>query len=184
MTSLTLTVQVSLVNGKPIVSSRDIALRFQRKHKTVLQDIARIISMCPKYFTGQNFLPSEYIDPTGRSLPCYNLTRDAFSLLAMGFTGKAAILWKLQYIEAFNALEAAALDAIQGQLAQARSEGVNIALALQPAERARIMKVVAYRKRGFSYREIAAVMGISRQSIWHSFKTARLLGLEVENATA
>lgn len=37
----------------------------------------------------------------------YLLTRDGFSLLVMGFTGAAAVRWKIRYIEAFNALEAA-----------------------------------------------------------------------------
>jgi hypothetical protein len=36
----------------------------------------------------------------------YNITRDGFTLLAMGFTGKAAMQFKLAYIEAFNRMEA------------------------------------------------------------------------------
>lgn len=38
--------------------------------------------------------------------PGYEITRDGFTLLAMGFTGKQALQWKLRYIEAFNAMEA------------------------------------------------------------------------------
>lgn len=33
------------------------------------------------------------------------MNRDGFSLLAMGFTGKDALHWKLRYIEAFNKME-------------------------------------------------------------------------------
>lgn len=33
------------------------------------------------------------------------MNRDGFSLLAMGFTGKKALQWKLKYIEAFNEME-------------------------------------------------------------------------------
>lgn len=33
------------------------------------------------------------------------MNRDGFTLLAMGFTGKAALEWKLKYIQAFNAME-------------------------------------------------------------------------------
>jgi len=40
-----------------------------------------------------------------RKDPAYQLTRDGFTLLAMGFTGKAALAWKIKYIEAFNKLE-------------------------------------------------------------------------------
>jgi hypothetical protein len=45
--------------------------------------------------------------PTGgvRKSPAYELSRDGFTLLAMGFTGKKALRWKIRYIEAFNAME-------------------------------------------------------------------------------
>lgn len=33
------------------------------------------------------------------------LTRNGYSLLAMGFTGKQALKWKIKYINAFNAME-------------------------------------------------------------------------------
>jgi Rha family phage regulatory protein len=179
MTSLIPSSTVSLVDGKPMVSSRDVALRFQRKHKHILDEIKRISTMCPKSFTEPNFRPSEYDDSTGRTLPCYNLTRDAFSLLAMGFTGKAAIMWKLQYIEAFNALEAAALDALRGQVATAISEGAARALALSPLEKSRISKVLAYKKRGFTQREMAKLMNLHQRSVYALLKTARQLGLGV-----
>lgn len=35
----------------------------------------------------------------------YLMNRDGFSLLVMGFTGKKALEWKLQYIKAFNQME-------------------------------------------------------------------------------
>lgn len=38
------------------------------------------------------------------------MTRDGFSLLAMGFTGKKAIEWKIKYINAFNKMEAEILS--------------------------------------------------------------------------
>ena len=98
------------VGEQPAVLSTEVALRFQKKHKDVLRAIDRLRSMCPKDFFEPNFAPSDYLDSTGRKCPAWLLTRDAFSLLVMGFTGSAAIRWKLRYIEAFNALEAAALD--------------------------------------------------------------------------
>ena len=36
----------------------------------------------------------------------YLMNRDGFTLLAMGFTGKQALEWKLKYIKAFNEMEA------------------------------------------------------------------------------
>ena len=41
----------------------------------------------------------------GKKYPMYLMNRDGFSLLAMGFTGKEAVQWKLKYIAAFNAME-------------------------------------------------------------------------------
>ena len=101
------------VGEQPAVLSTDVALRFQKKHTHVLRDIDRLRSMCPKGFFDLNFKAVEQTTQVGfgeRKDRAYLLTRDAFSLLVMGFTGSAAIRWKLRYIEAFNALEAAALD--------------------------------------------------------------------------
>ena len=41
----------------------------------------------------------------GKRYPMYLMNRDGFTLLAMGFTGKAALEWKIKYITAFNAME-------------------------------------------------------------------------------
>lgn len=53
------------------------------------------------------FIPATYEDQQGKERKHYWLTRDGFSLLVMGFTGPAALHWKLLYIEAFNKMEAA-----------------------------------------------------------------------------
>lgn len=44
-------------------------------------------------------------DSYGREQRAYLMNRDGFTLLAMGFTGKAALEWKLKYIAAFNEME-------------------------------------------------------------------------------
>ena len=51
------------------------------------------------------FIESEYKNSRGRTYKQYLINRDGFSLLAMGFTGKEALNWKLKYIEAFNEME-------------------------------------------------------------------------------
>ena len=165
------------LNGQAAVSSLDVARHFQKNHKNVLQDITRIISNCPKSFTGLNFQLSDYTDPTGRALPAYLLTRDAFALLAMGFTGAAALRWKLKYIEAFNALEAAALAGLEARIRDARSQAALAALALAPWERERITRALGYFRRGFTQREAAAVMGIHRRTLQGLVKKAKELGL-------
>ena len=56
-------------------------------------------------FAAQNFLLTEYKDGKGELRPEYLLTRDGFTLLAMGFTGAKALTFKVAYINAFNRME-------------------------------------------------------------------------------
>lgn len=96
---------VSIHDGRPAVTSREISHYFDKRHDAVLRDIRNIMSNCPKKFTAHNFVVSNYLDETGRSLPMYIIYRDGFMLLVMGYTGKKALAIKLAYIEAFNAME-------------------------------------------------------------------------------
>lgn len=59
----------------------------------------------PQDFSQSNFGFAEYTDEQGKKRPMYEITRDGFTLLAMGFTGKKAMEFKIKYIEAFNAME-------------------------------------------------------------------------------
>lgn len=54
------------------------------------------------------FEETTYInDQNGQEYPIFIMNRDGFTLLAMGFTGKKALKFKLDYIAAFNAMEKA-----------------------------------------------------------------------------
>lgn len=111
---------VRICSGEMRVSSLDISRHFGRPHKDVLQSIDRLIAQTGPEFTERNFSLSEYRDATGRALRCFDIGRDGFSMLVMGFTGDAAVLWKLRYIEAFNAMEAelrAVPQVMEGRLA-------------------------------------------------------------------
>ena len=110
------TMEVGLTaEGQPAVRSDIVAYHFKRSHKNVLRDIAKLRSKCPESFYRLNFEPIEIdtlLPHSGgiRKDRAFLLTRDGFSLLVMGFTGAEAVRWKLRYIEAFNSLEAAALE--------------------------------------------------------------------------
>ena len=97
---------VSLHDGRPATTSREVAHYFRKRHDNVVRDIRSIMDNCPEEFTALNFEVSNYLDQTGRSLPMYIIFRDGFTLLAMGYTGPEAIRFKLAYIEAFNRMEA------------------------------------------------------------------------------
>ncbi|EDO7211735.1 hypothetical protein GJO37_06290 [Campylobacter coli] len=95
-------VELEVVDNAVYTTSLSVAEVFNKNHKNII----RKINEFPKdNFTKLNFEPSKYIDSTGRILPCYNLTRDAFSLLVMGFTGEKAYKWKIEFIKAFNEME-------------------------------------------------------------------------------
>ncbi|EAI8356890.1 hypothetical protein DCB47_01485 [Campylobacter coli] len=95
-------VELEVANDQVTTTSLDIAAVFNKRHKNII----RKINEFPKdNFTKLNFELSKYIDSTGRILPCYKITRDAFSLLVMGFTGEKAYKWKILFIKAFNEME-------------------------------------------------------------------------------
>lgn len=89
-------------NGQKMVSSRDVAKNFDKEHKNVLVAIRDILVAD---FSATNFFIESSFEYRGQQFPMYYMTRDGFSLLAMGFTGSKAMEWKLKYIQAFNTME-------------------------------------------------------------------------------
>ena len=94
-------------DGVAVVSSRVVAHDFDKQHKHVLESIDNLIKdMGVAEKSADLFIESKYQHPQNKQwYKEYLLTRDGFSLLVMGFTGKEALQWKLQYIEAFNKME-------------------------------------------------------------------------------
>jgi len=67
------------------VTSLDISNRFGKQHKDVLRAIENLD--CSPEFSRRNFAPSEYTTDRGKTYPLYEITRDGFTFLCMGFTG-------------------------------------------------------------------------------------------------
>lgn len=160
-----------LNENTPVVSSRDVALHFQKKHQHILREIERIRSQVPVIFFKSNFGQSFCEASTGngavRKFPVYHLTRDAFSLLVMGFTGKAAIQWKLRYIEAFNALEAAMRENIRTDALEIAARAV--AEAHKEAKRhdklATLEKALGYINKGLNITEAAKLVDVPARTL-------------------
>ncbi len=90
------------------VDSRDVAKAFEKEHKNVLADIRKITepkSGLSEDFGRLNFQPSSYLNEQNKKQPCYAMTRDGFTLLAMGFTGPKAMQFKEAYINRFDKME-------------------------------------------------------------------------------
>ena len=154
--------------GRPTCLSTDVALHFQKKHLHVLRDIDRILSVSsPERKSNFGFTFIDVPGPHGavRQVRAYRLTRDAFSILAMGFTGSAAIRWKWRYIDAFNAMENA-LHGRQGSelfLAGARAAAQRLA----GDERARLADcALALLDEGLTQHEAGELLHVSRHTIY------------------
>ena len=98
-------VRIEIIDDKSMVDSREVANNFDKRHDNVLRDIENIKKDVLNF--EEMFLETKLPDSYGRSQRAYYMNRDGFSLLAMGFTGKAALEWKVKYINAFNAMEQA-----------------------------------------------------------------------------
>lgn len=104
-------------NHRVFCTSMDIARVFEKRHDDVLKAIRNIIIDLKAIGTSNDILNfaevvriSKTTNPkngklVNRKIPMYNLTRDGFSLLAMGFTGKKAMKWKMSFLNAFNQME-------------------------------------------------------------------------------
>lgn len=93
---------LSTQNGEPVASSRQIAENFGKEHKNVIQAVQNLVA---ENSAAKSMFYETTFENRGKQYPMYLMTRDGFTLLAMGFTGKAALEWKLKYIAAFNAME-------------------------------------------------------------------------------
>jgi Rha family phage regulatory protein len=124
---------LTIIDGHAYCTSLDLAAHFGKRHDHILRDIQTLHSLLNfqesgspnlpnfgeinapkigdvdgeiKQFNFLNFEAVEYTDRRNRTQQMYRLTRDGFALIAMGFTGRKALLWKIRYIAAFNAMEA------------------------------------------------------------------------------
>lgn len=83
-------------DGIPVTTSRAVAEQFGKQHKNVIQAIEGLRTTLDETEDGRafnrlNFQPVTLPDGKGEKRPAYLLTRDGFTLLAMGFTGAKAV---------------------------------------------------------------------------------------------
>jgi len=94
---------IQVIDGTPKVTTKDIADRFGKTHRDVMRAVG--LMECSDDFRERNFARSSYKSNQNKQFSCLEMTRDGFSFLCMGFTGKRAGQWKESYIEAFNKME-------------------------------------------------------------------------------
>lgn len=92
---------VIMHNKQAVTTSLRVAEVFGKDHKHVLETISNLAAekSAAKFFSEATY------DNRGKQYPMYYMNRDGFTLLAMGFTGKKALQFKIKYIQAFNSME-------------------------------------------------------------------------------
>lgn len=110
-----------------VVTSLDVAETFNKRHADVLRDIENL--ECSDGFRERNFALSKYsVENNKRSYPMYYITKDGFTILAMGYTGEKAMKFKEAYIKQFNAMEKVLIGKIKE-----REKGIAVRQALTKA---------------------------------------------------
>ena len=94
---------VIMKNKQAVTSSLQVAETFGKNHRDVLRAITNLQKDVRNF--AQMFIETNIPDSYGRDRKAFYMNRDGFTLLAMGFTGKTALNFKLQYIQAFNHME-------------------------------------------------------------------------------
>lgn len=89
-----------------VTTSLKVAESFGKNHRDVLAAIRDLMSSAENYAVLKKyFIDGSYTASNGKTNPMYYMNRDGFTLLAVGFTGKRALQFKIQYIQAFNSME-------------------------------------------------------------------------------
>jgi len=92
--------------GKAFCSSRQVADTFKKRHDHIIRDIReKILPNVSAEFGAPNFGETSYRDQWNRRQPEFLMTKDGFTMLALGFSGRKAMAFKEAYIRRFNEME-------------------------------------------------------------------------------
>lgn len=95
-------------NDQAITNSLLVAEKFGKEHRHVLDAIRELVKGCAENSAIPMFEETTYVNSQNKQeYPMFIMNRDGFTLLSMGFTGKKALQFKLDYINAFNTMEKA-----------------------------------------------------------------------------
>lgn len=94
------------------LESREVAEMVDKRHDHLMRDIGGYIGHIneladPKVGASDFFVTSAYIDSTGRTLPCYLITKKGCELIANKLTGAKGVQFTARYVQRFNDMEQA-----------------------------------------------------------------------------
>lgn len=155
---------VTLKDGQPVTTSLKVAEVFKKEHTKVLRSIKDLV--CSEEFNRANFGATSYLDTQNRKQPMFEMTKDGFTFLVMGFTGPEAARYKEDYIRAFNMM----LEKLQApqKLPEPRAtiavdvmEYENMKLRLELAE----LKLMNRTRKNWKPEELSQLIFLTQQGI-------------------
>lgn len=154
-------------------TSLKVAEVFAKQHKDVLRKLESL--ECSSDFNERNFTLVEYKDAKGENRPMYEMTKDGFMFLVMGFTGAAAAKIKEAYINTFNQM-AAMLYNLHG-----KNESIHVGAVVQLKSGGPIYTVsqIHYDQNGFM--QDAEVIWHNKATLCRDILPVACLSLETKN---
>ena len=163
------------------VTSLKVSGHFGKQHKNIIQAIENL--ECSQEFRQLNFQPSSYNNSQNKAQPMYEITRDGFAFLVMGFTGKQAALWKERYIQAFNWM----YDKLHTQTAIEDHDELQQQFAYTQAEllksRPRLLDVFKLSNCGYGRRKIARMLKVNESTVRGDVKLLTDCGFPMQAST-
>lgn len=151
-------IKIEVVNGKPCVTSQQVAEAFGKEHKNIMRDIRETIAKCSKSFSALNFELAEYMDEQGKPRPMYLLTKDGLMMVTMGYTTHEAMTIKEAYINRFNEMERQIAEAEKVLLPQTYPEALRaLAAEVELKEAEKQQRLLAERQRDEAIRTKAQI---------------------------
>lgn len=171
--------QLTVKDGQPVTTSRQVAEAFKKEHKHVIRDIEQLD--CSPEFNRSNFGPISYRDNYNREQKAYALTKDGFMRLTFGYRDRNGNHMAELYIAAFNLME----QELRSGMARTREE-LTDRLMMVVADAARqgydasfIPQLVRYRRLGLTQTEIGRLFGMPKSTVCGWVKKISAAGVEL-----
>ena len=172
-------------NGQFVVDSREVAEMVDKRHADLLESINRYVVhlLNGNFRPVEFFIKSSYEDSTGRTLPCYFLTRKGCDMVANKMTGEKGVLFTAAYVTKFEEMEKRQFPAIVDskmlyQIAQALEEKEKQIALMKP--KAEFFDAVANSKDAIDLGTAAKVlnMGMGRTTLFRILREKKILNRE------
>lgn len=144
-------------NGVEVADSRQVAEVVEKEHHKLLRDIRTYCDYLTESKIGLSdfFIESTYTDQTGRTLPCYLITRKGCEMIANKMTGQKGVIFTAKYVNAFHKME----QQLKGQNNSEKIYSFNVVEAHTRLEMSQQLLKIAENMTTFSkeYKEILLI---------------------------